>query len=323
MIFQTDLIWYSSLMAGLADLRKNRFVLEDAYSNMMCDPYLKDAYGKKEIENFKAFLDRKIYVFTEHRLPDQATFPCIVIKVGPGDEDKAKDAMGDGYQQDKVDPATLGGVFQSPQILVPPCTPEDYDVMTGQVTFGEDVNLTKSNVYEGQYVYDEVNKKAYQIQLVINDATLLLEEGLNPPPNLTGMTIRPTQNLVGHTRRSIWAWEKVELELFASDAVEVLYLYTIVMTMLIRYKKNLWDARNWAIASVSYSDLQKASPPDDPNNLYGRTISVSGRVEHSAIESTTPLLDGVSSEIRIDDMKTPDAILDQVEHQGWEGEEDP
>jgi hypothetical protein len=195
--------------------------------------------------------------------------------------------------------------------------------MTGQVTFGEDVNLTKSNVYEGQYVYDEVNKKAYQIQLVINDATLLLEEGLNPPPNLTGMTIRPTQNLVGHTRRSIWAWEKVELELFASDAVEVLYLYTIVMTMLIRYKKNLWDARNWAIASVSYSDLQKASPPDDPNNLYGRTISVSGRVEHSAIESTTPLLDGVSSEIRIDDMKTPDAILDQVEHQGWEGEEDP
>lgn len=323
MIFQTDLIWYSSLMAGLADLRKNRFVLEDAYSNIMCDPYLKDAYGKKEVENFKAFLDRKIYVFTEHRLPDQATFPCIVINVGSGDEDKAKDAIGDSFQQERVDPATLGGVFPTPMILVPPCTPEHFDPLTGQITFGNDVSLNKSNVYEGQYVFDEINKKFYQIQLVIDDSNLLLEEGLNPAPNLTGMTIRPSQNLVGHIRRSIWAWENIELELHASDAVEVLYLYTIVMTMLIRYKKTLWDARNWAISSVKYGPIQKTSPQDDPNNLYARVISIAGRVEHSAIESTAPLIDGVGTDFRIDDMKTPDAFLDQATKQGWEGEEDP
>lgn len=322
MIFQTDLIWYSSLMAALADLRKNRFILEDAYSNIMCDPYLKDAYGKKEVDNFKAFIDRKIHIFTQHRLPDQATFPSIVIRMGPGDEDKPKEALGDSFQQEKVDPSTLGGIFPAPMVLVPACTPEHYDPLTGQVTFGDDVNLTKSNVFEGQYVFDEVNKKSYQIQLVIDDSNLLLEEGLNPSPNLTGMTIRPSQNLVGHIRRSIWVYEKIELDLFATEAVEVLYLYTIVMTALIRYKKTLWDARNWAISTVSYGDVYKASAEDDPNNVYGRTLSIQGRVEHSAIESTAPLIDGVSTEVRIDDMKTPDAILDEVEKQGWSGSED-
>jgi len=323
MIFQTDLIWYSSLSAGLADLRKNQFVLEDAYSNLMKDPYLKQAYGEKEIQNFKAFINRKIFVFTEHRLPDQATFPAIVIKVGSGDEDKAKDALGDSFQQEKVDPATLGGVFPAPMILLPPTTPISYDNLTGQVTFGDGVNLTTSNIYEGQYVFDEINKKSYQIQLVIDDSNLLLEEGLSPAPNLTGMTIRPSQNLVGHTRRSIWAWEDVELELLATDAVEVLYLYTIVMTMLIRYKKVLWGERNWAISSVTYGPIFRASAEDDPNLLYGRTVKVTGRVEHSAIESTTPLIDGVSTTIKIDDMTSPDAVLEQAEEQGWDGENDP
>ena len=323
MIFQTDLIWYSSLMAGLSDLRKNRFLLEDAYSNILSDPYLKEAYGKKEVDNFKAFLDRKIGVFTEHRLPDQASFPAIVIKVGPGDEDKVKDALGDSFTTEKVDPATLGGVFKTPMILVPPTTPINFDPLTGQVTFGAGVNLTTSNVFEGQYVYDEVNNKAYQIQLVIDDSNLLLESGLNPAPNLTGMTIRPSQNLVGHVRRSIWVYEKVDLELFAVDAVEVLYLYTIVMTMLIRYKKTLWDARNWAISVVSYGPVERASAEDDPNKLYGRTISVQGRVEHSAIESTKPLIDGVSAQIKIDDMTSPAAFLAEAESQGWDGEGDP
>jgi len=321
-ILQTDLLWFSSLQAALADLRKHRFLLEDAYSSLISDPYLKNSYGQKEVENFKSFLDRKIHVFSELRPPDQAVFPSIVIKVGSGNEDAQKDALGDSYQQNKVDPSTLGGAFRSPTTKLGPVTPIMYDNLTGQITFPSSVNLSKSQVFEGQFVHDEINNKAYPIELVLDNSTLLIEAAISPPPNLTNMTIKPVKDSMAHTRRSIWTWENVELSLYASDSVEVMYLYSIVMYALIRYKKNLWDARNFAVSSISYSEPFRASPEGDPNNVYCRTITVSGRVEHSVIESTDFLIEGLDLGFKIADMSTPDAIDEQALNQGWNGEND-
>lgn len=319
-IFQADILWYTAIEAAIQDIRKNKFVLDDAYSSLVCDPYMKKLYGQKELENFKAFIDKKIYIFVQHRPPDQSVFPCIEIRIGGGQEDAPKDALGDSYQQDIVDPATLGGVFKTPQILLGPVTPESYDKLTGQMTFGDDVDLTKSNIFEGQFIYDEINKKAYEIMLVIDSSNLMIEEGSNP--NLTGMTVRTTQNAVGHTRRSIWCWETHTLGLYASKANEVLYLWTIIMYALGRYKKTLWEARNFQISTVSYSEIYRASSEGDTNNLYARDISVRGRVEHSWIESTTPLIDGINMDLLIGEMKSPDGVLPVVEKQGWEGEGD-
>lgn len=322
MILQTDLLWYTALRAGLADMRKNLFVLDDAYSDLLCDPYLKDLYGQKEIDNIRGFIGKKINIFTEHRTPDKIEFPCIAIKVGPGEEDNPKDALGDSYQQELVNPDTLGGTWKSPQIVLGPVTPIEFEPLTGQLTFGDGVDLTKSNVFEGQFVYDEKNKKAYEIKLVIDSSNLLIEEGLSPSPNLTNMTVRPIKNMVGHIRRSIWVWENITLTFMATDAVEVLYLYTIVTYMLGRYKKTLWDARNFQVSSISYSEIIRINNEPDPNLVYGRTLSVRGRVEHSVIESTSDLIQGVSHELKIADMKTPDALEDQVAAQGWSGSED-
>lgn len=322
MIFQSDLLWYSALEAALADMRKNKFLLDDAYSCLLTDPLMKQMYGQKEIDNFKAFLDKKIHIFTEHRPPDTAKFPAFVIQIGGGTEDAGKDALGDGYGREDVDPATLGGVFQTPQYVVEPRTPIEYDDLTGQVTFGPDVDLTKSNVFEDQIVYDEVNKKGYVIQLVIDSSNLVLEQGINPPPNLTGMTIRQRSNVVAHTRRAIWAYETHTVTSMATNATEVLYLYTLMIYMLGRYKKQLWEARNFQISTISYGPIYRASPESDPNIVYARDIQVKGRVEHSWIESTAPLIQGVNMELQIADMETAPAFEAEVAAQGWSGEGD-
>lgn len=320
-IFQTDMLFYSAIQVGLADMRKNKYVLDDAYSELVNDKYLKNLYGKKEIDNFRSFIDRKIWLFTEHRQPDQAAFPCIVIKIGPGKEDNPKDALGDSYQSEVVSPASLGGVYRVPQILVGPITPDDYDVATGQVTFGSNVNLTTSNVFPGQFLYDTVNGKSYEIQLVLDDSNLLIDAALNPPPDLTNMIIKPTRDSIGQIRRSIWAWETVELTVFATDAVEVFYLYTILMYLLLRYKKPLFDARNFAISYCSYSELSKAET--DPNILYYRTITVNGRVEHSVIESSKPIIAGIDMELDISGAVTNPSLENEVTAQGWQTVEGP
>jgi hypothetical protein len=322
-IFQPDLLFYTALKVGLADIRKSTFLMEDAYSNLLTDPYMKKMYGEKELERFKSFIAKEIMIFTEFRVPDTAKFPCIVIKIGGGEEDAAKDALGDSYQSEKVDPATLGGAFPIDHTLLGPVTPESFDPLTGVMTFGNNVDLLKSNIFDTQFVIDTKNNQSYPITLVLDSSNLLIEP-LTPgqKPNFTNMVIQNSPNSYANIRRFIWVHETHSLEMMASDATELLYLFTIVMYILGRYKKQLWDARNFAVATLSYSPIYRISGEADPNNVYGREITIRGRVEQSWIESTAPLLGGMNLELKIADMTSPASLPNQAENNLWEGEGD-
>jgi len=321
-IFQADLIFYTAINAALADMRRNTFLMDDAYSNLRTDPLLRKAYGEKEVERFKAFLAKEIAIFTQFRPPDQIKFPCIVIKLGGGEEDAGKDALGDSYGSENVNPATLGGAFNESNVVMGPLTPKLFDPLTGTMTFGSGINLITSNIFDTQFVYDSVNEKSYPITLVLDSSNLLIELPAGAKPNFTNMMITRQKESYGSIRRSIWVYETHSLELMATDATELLYLYTTMMYILGRYKKHLWQERNFTIATISYSPLYRVDTQDDPNNVYAREISIRGRVEQNWIESTRPLISGVNTELLIADMKSPEAILPIVENQGWRGEFD-
>ena len=320
MIFQTDLVWYSAFTAALADLRKNLFVIEDAYSQLRTDPFLRKLYGEKEVERLKAFLSKEINIFVQHRTPDLAKFPAIVIRCGSAEEDAHKDALGDSFQQERVDPTTLGGAYSESSVLIGPITPESYDPLTGTITFGDNVDLSASNIFDTHYIYDVVNQKYYGIQLVLDSSNLLIEP--NSKPNLTNMLIKRSKDSFGHVRRSVWFWETDSIDLMSTDANELIYLYTIVMLILIRYKKQLLDARNFAAMTVSYSEIYRVSAEDDPNNVYGRTLTIRGRVENNAIESTGPLIGGVNMDLEIAGMTSPPAVLASEVDPLWVGQGD-
>ena len=319
-IFQTDLVFYSAFSAALADLRRNVFVIDDAYSNLRTDPFLRKLYGEKEVERLKNFLTKEISIFVEHRTPDLAKFPSISIRCGGGHESEDKDALGDSFQQERVDPDTLGGAYAENSIIIGPVTPQSYDPLTGTITFSNDIDLSASNVFDTQYVYDSVNQKYYHIELVLDSSNLLIEP--NSKPNLTNMLITKSKKSLGHVRRSIWFWETNSIDLMATSGTDVMYLFTIVMIILVRYKKQLFDARNYAASSISYSELMRISPQDDPNNVYGRTITIRGRVENNAIESTHPLIGGVNMDFKIADMTSPQAVLNSEIDPLWIGEGD-
>jgi hypothetical protein len=137
------------------------------------------------------------------------------------------------------------------------------------------------------------------------------------------MTIQRDPNSYANIRRSMWVWETHGLELMATDGTDLIYLFSIVMYILNRYKKQLWDARNFAVSTLSYSPMYRVTPEGDPNNVYGREITVRGRVEYSWIESTGPLIGGMNLDLQIADMQSPAAVLPEVEGNIWKGEEDP
>lgn len=177
-------------------------------------------------------------------------------------------------------------------------------------------------------MYDSVNKKFYQIELVLDDNNLLIEAGQSP--NLKDMAIYRTPKIssgnVKHTKRSIWYWETHTFRLYSTDATELLYLFTLIIYVLNRYKKDLLDARNYQLSTYSYGEIYRASSPDDPNALFARDITLRGRVEHSYIENTSPILDGIIRELKIgvngEELKTNEGLRPIVEKQGWKMEGD-
>jgi len=319
-IFQADLILYSALNVALADMRRNTFVLDEAYGCVTQDPFLKDAYGQKEVERLKATLKKELHIFMGHRPVDMMKFPCYVIKIGGGQEDAAKDALGDSFQSEIVDATTLGGAFNETPNISGPITPINYDQLSGQLTFDEATNLDILNVYEGHYVYDSINNNYYDIKLVTSSATLLIEAG--SLPNLTNMYITRKKNSIGHTKRSIWAYETHTIDIYATDATEVIYMWTILMYLLGRYKKQLLDARGFSVSTLGYSEIYKVNE-EDPNNLFGRSVTIKGRVEHTWIESSAPVLEGLGFDLKIIDMQTAPAVQNQVNAQGLETISDP
>jgi hypothetical protein len=334
MIAATDTIILTAFRIGLADIRRNPYLIDDIMCQFMEDPYLKDSWGKQQIDRFKDFLaKRQINVVMETRLPDLSKLPAIVIKIGGGSEDPQKQGLGDSDHYDSVEASTLGGIFADPNIILGPVTPESYDPATGELTFSVDVSL--DTVFEGQFVYDEVNKQAYEIQVVLDKHTLLLDTDLKA--DFTNMTIRPTKNIVKHSKKSIWFYEDYTITCISTEPNELMFLYSLCLYILGRYKKTLFEARNFEVGTYSYSPVYVPNPSDDTNLLFARDLNLRGRVQHTFIESTNQIIQGISPELLIDanvDLtvtngsvmaatKTPESVyFDQVKDQAWKMEAD-
>lgn len=314
-IFQSDLIITSALRVGIADIRKNRYLADQMLEELTKDPYLKDVYGEQEIRRFREFLDNEIYVFVEHRPPDTVKYPCVVVSIGSGQED-SRQMLADGHSVAEGTLGSLGGaVAASPRTMLGPVTPIAYDKLTGQVTFDSKVNLSESTVFEDMFVYDSKNNKFYKIELVLDNQTLLIEPGSNP--DLTDMSIYPTKQVVNHIQREIKVWENHSLKLYSTDPTELLYLFSTMIYLLQRYKKRLFDDRGFSLSTLGYGDLYRANAGDDPNNLYGRDMTIRGYITHSVTEQTTIPLDGINHMLKIESDRAPLAIKAEVDAQGW------
>ena len=282
---------------------------------MLTHPLLKDIYGQKEVDKFAQFLKKEIRINVEH-LIDLAHMPSIAIKINGGTELASRDALGDGYISEKVEPSSLLGVTPIQPIQAGPFSALAYDKVTGKLTV--DNNLF-AKVYDSMIIYDETNNKKYPISLVQDDNTLFIDPGSEL--NANNLTVRLATTQVAHTRKYFFTQEDITLTMMATSQAETIYLYSIVMYMLGRYRIQLFDNANFRATTIRYTPIERVM--DDPQNIYSREIVMTGEVTHDFIVSTAPLVQGIGTRVDISDMPaTPQSILPQVKAQGWESPED-
>lgn len=308
-IFQGDVIIKAMVDLGLDEMRKNPWLLEHVFEGLKAIPYISDKYGQSNIDAAKEwFMNNKINVYMRPR-NDKDELPCVSIFPGPSPE---KDHM------KLLDDDSTGRVILYPQeinkpinYIVKPFVPLGYTPETGEVSI--DPNTPGLNtVVPGQILVNPANGQGYVIEDVIPGGVMIQPD----------LQITATQfGIVPEYQK----YEAVIKHTFMQDTYTVgctahgdpqtlIWLHSIVLYTILRYREVLLEGNGFAESSVSSGEMGEDPQYEGPNGeaAFVRFITLTGQVENSWISAPKRFLESiVVGPIEIEaNLNTPD-IIDQ------------
>lgn len=313
-IAQSDVLIREALLAGIAELRRQEWLLDYVWAGLSHDPLLKDKYGDQEIARAKDwFRNNEITVVMAENLDDPKV-PAIAIRLLESSEAEATlgDIHYDPYEE--IEPPT-------PRTILGPFAPVSYDPATGLIELPG--SLSTRNVFDGQFVFD--GKAAYQIIDVGSSFV-----GIAPGTilDLRSLAILPTKSLVVVSMESLLFRETYRLGLVVRDHPAALhYLYGVTMFCLLRGKEKYLEARGLERTVVRAADFALARDIQAPEVLYSRFIDVTGFVRNYWPKQISEPLEGVAlydgGGVRIPvNAVAPETIMQGIGTQGWSTKSD-
>lgn len=318
---QVDILLKSAIEAGISDLRKNPWILDDVFGGMEPDGLANDAlsqaeYGMKEVAAAKRwFLNNNIRVILQFRT-DAPEFPAVTIVRGPSQEKIDRTSLGDDgsieeyYDQDAIDAV---------QKVYTNFTPKSYDQVTGKVTF-PDKTITDIMV-PGQFLVSIKSGKAYQINSVDDASSFFISEGIND--DFTDAYIAPPVALWNLHREQTFFQETFYIGCYGqSDPVQCIWLHSLVSYILLRYKEAYLEGRGFDLSTFNSAPMMQ-DETFKPEQIFQRIITLTGTTETSWVKFIAPKFQAASGGIVImDGPKTPPDYAEDVIKQGWRMEAD-
>lgn len=266
-IHQSDVIIRTALVAAIADLRANPWLLDYVFASLAKDELTVKDYGEKEIQRAKEwFLKTNIPVFMVPRL-DESKVPCITIKLVDSQESEV--TLGDIHYQ-----STEGNDAQWPA-LAGPFTPTNYNAATGIMVVPQGVsdNLI---IAPGMVVVDGIGK-AHTIEEVFEDGSFSIKQGTIA--DFLGATIKGAKPAFITRLESVNYRETYQLGVHAAgEPVYLTWLHSIVVFILLRYKEALLEARGFERSVFNSSDFDRNEGISETEFVFSRYISMVGYV---------------------------------------------
>lgn len=273
-IFQSDIVIKSAIIGGmdyLRDLARDQWVLDYVWQGLLKNPLTAKIYGQAEIDQLKQwFLSTEVDVFMTPNM-NEFKVPSISITLVDSSEIEA----------------TIGDVFGAePRENIPSPISSNlsvtfngtYNATTGVVVVPDSVDMTP--FYPGMYLVNN-NGASYQI-LQVDDGSVTIAAGLTP--NLQNLTLQTSQDpawVVDVTSSKFR--ETFRIGVFASTAAQLLYLHSIVLCILFRYRQSLLTNYGMDRMSISSSSFDKMGD-------LGSELGFSRFITLSAVtESVLPL----------------------------------
>jgi hypothetical protein len=307
-ISQSDVLIREAILAGIAELRRQEWLLDYVWAGLAHDPLLKDKYGDQEIERAKAwFRNNEITVVMAENM-DDPKLPAITIHLLESAE--AEPTLGDiHYDPDEEIESPR------PRVILGPFTPASYNHASGLIELPH--SLSTESVFEGQFVYD--GNAAHQIVDVGRNFV-----GIAPNTNLNtrSLSILPAKDLMVVSLESLLFRETYRLGLVVRDHPAALhYLYGVTMFCLLRGKEEFLERRGLERTTVRAGELSMARDIQTPENMYSRYIDVAGYVRNYWPKQMSEPVEGIKlydgGGVRILANTVSPSTIQQAVTQGW------
>jgi len=250
---------------------------------------LSGVYGQKEIDNAKKwFAENEISIFLPHRM-DLEKMPCITISIGSNIEDRSLARLGDMTPYvDEYEYSTVGKTI--PYILQP-FDYISYTQSTGYFLVPQNIDLTI--VRTGMVVLDPNTGNGFVITNV--DAQgFFISAGTNI--TFTNIGVIPHYRILRARREIATFQEKITIGCHAhGDPNALLWLYSIMMYGLLRYREGVLESRNFQLSNIETSDMIRNDAFNSfGENVYSRFITISGQVENTWIKAPKYIIEAVN-----------------------------
>ncbi len=324
-IWQGDVFFRRVIELILRDVRQNPWLLDDILSDFITDPMLSGIYGQKEIENAKKWItDNEISVFLPHRM-DLEKMPCVTIAIGTNMEDRSLARMADmTHLVETLNPTQIGKVVP---YIIAPFYYTSYDQATGffEVPSSVDLIIIQPNMA----VINPQTGAGFLITSKSNNGFFITP---GTAINFDVIAIIPEYRIYKARREVATFQENISIGCHVhGDPNALLWLYSIMMYGLLRYREGLIESRNFQISNLTTTDMIRNDAFQGfGENVYSRFITLTGQVENTWIKApkriieTINIIEGIDAGlvmINKDGGQVPDII--DPEEEIWTSKTDP
>lgn len=286
-IHQSDVIIRTALVAALADMRANPWLLDYVFSSLPRDAQTFKDYGEKSVDAAKDwFLKTDVPVSMVPRI-DEGRWPRITISLA--DSQETENTLGDVHYEPVQ--------FQSTgdwHALTDPFTPPSYNPQTGKI--GLPTTITEDlKVVAGMHIIDHVGRE----HLILGDEEGFIFIQAGTIVDLRDAVIKGVKPITAVWMESAAFKETYHIGIHVGgEPVYLTWLHSIVSFALLRYRQALLEARGFERSSITSSDFQK-NDTFEGELVFSRYITVSGVVRNYWPKAITSTIDSVTGELRI------------------------
>jgi hypothetical protein len=269
-IFQGDLIIRTAIIEAINDLRRNPYLLDYVFASLPVDTLTAKEYGAQDVAKAKDWF-QKTNVFTYLSINiNEVKFPCISINLVSSTEEE--NTFSDTHYQPTED------VDRDWPLLAGPLTPSTYNSVNGTIVFTE-ASLKGLVLVSGMIIVTNTGQAYPVLEVPDNVTTVVIESG--HILDLEDVQVRAARPAYVARVESAGYREVYSLGCHVdSEAIHLIYLHSILIFALHRYRETLLEGRGFERSSITSTDLRR----DDsnlPEFMYDRYVQLTGYVRQS------------------------------------------
>lgn len=289
-IFQGDILIKTAIELGIEDMRKNLWLIDHMLEDLTTNSYVVDKYGKKQVDACKEwFTNNNIDIYLVGRT-DKDQPPCITIALGSSSEKPDMKTMAD--QSTETVMLMPNDINKPIPFVVKPFTVTSYDKSSGLVSLDPNTKNLDA-VSAGMILVDPKTGSGFSIIDVTAEGIMI-----SPGADLSSAQLGVVPQFQYYSARieHTFFQEQYKIGCHAhGDPQVLLWLHSIVMYSLLRYRESLLEANGFAESVFSSSDIMDSPIFTGPGGeeSFDRYITITGQVEFTWIKSPRRSIESV------------------------------